>query len=91
MSQQKLGRNYELTITKVDGSQIIIKPPFTLELDITRKTLGSVNTAQFRLYNLDIYDRNSIRFNAFDGRDFNAISLKCRAMVIHSPMYSMAI
>lgn len=62
----KFGRNYELTIDANDGgTQIILRPPLTLEFDITRTTLSSTNVCQLRIYNLSKENRNRIRFNTY--------------------------
>ena len=76
----KFGRNYNLTIWPkvkyLDGTVgqvaaslpplFTIPYPFTIEFDITRKTLASCNVAQLRIYNLSLEHRNLIRFNASD-------------------------
>lgn len=72
----KLARNYELFVQTSTGDTLIITPPFTLELDITRNTLSSANICQIRLYNLSAVHRNQIYFNIFDQSDFRQIILK---------------
>lgn len=73
----KFGRNYELTIETANlGQPLHIKPPFTLEFDITRSTLSKANVAQFRIYNLSLQNRNLIRFNTYEFYRFRAITLR---------------
>lgn len=69
----KFGRNYTIIIFNEDGSQLTIEPPFTLELDLTRKTLGSCNICQLRIYNLAKATRDLIRFNAYNQTNFKQI------------------
>lgn len=69
----KLNRNYLLTITTPDGTELTIKPPFTMEMDITRNTLTSANVCQIRLYNLSKKNRDLIHFNAYNTSLFNKI------------------
>lgn len=78
----KLGRNYKLTMqtpdndTEFANTQLVVEPPFTLEMDITRHTLGSANVCQIRLYNLAEETRNLIHFNGFNLDLFNTINLE---------------
>ena len=53
-----LGRTYELIIQNPSGEQRIIKPPFTLELEITRNTLASTNETSLTITNLGSNTRN---------------------------------
>ncbi len=59
----KFGRNYKLSVGLADGGTLTIELPFTIEFDITRNTLSSANVCQLRIYNLNEYNRNQIRFN----------------------------
>lgn len=76
----KFGRNYLLTISTVDnridptGNPIIIKPPFTVEFDITRNILSSANVCSLRIYNLSQTHRNNIRFNFYNQGEYRRIS-----------------
>lgn len=72
---EKLGRNYVLIIQTVSGKVLTIKPPFTLEMDITRNTLSGANVCQVRLYNLSKKSRDLIHFNAYNQSLFNSIIL----------------
>lgn len=77
----KLQRNYSLSIElPPDGtgatSNLIIEPPFTLELDITRNDLSSTNTASLRIYNLSAQHRNQIRKDQFDGDNLRRVTLR---------------
>lgn len=73
----KFNRNYEISVQTRSGDTLSIKPPFTIEFDITRNTLTSANVCQVRLYNLSLVHRNQIRRNASDyGPPFQGIELK---------------
>lgn len=63
---QKFGRNYYLSvgINKKDPTDvIIIRPPYSLEFDITRNLLSSSNIGKLRIYNLDAAHRQQIRYD----------------------------
>jgi hypothetical protein len=66
MSQYKFGRNYILYVGLEDGTILNISPPFTIEFNIIRKNLGSLNTCQIRIYNLSPRNRNLIRYDMSD-------------------------
>lgn len=73
----KFGRNYELSVQVSEGGEIvIIKPPFTIEFDITRNTLTSSNVCQIRIFNLSRINRDKIRKNATDMTEFRAVALR---------------
>lgn len=73
----KFGRNYQLKVGIDDkGHSVTIKPPFTIEFDITRNTLTSANVAQIRIYNLSLLNRNQMRFNISDYGQFRPVELK---------------
>lgn len=72
----KFGRNYSLSVETQNGETLIILPPFTIEIDITRNTLTSANVCSIRIYNLAEKNRNQIRFNIMDTGDFRAIELR---------------
>jgi hypothetical protein len=76
-SNLKFGRSYIMLIASVDNGplDIVIKPPITLEFDITRNTLSSTNVGKFQLYNLSTTHRNQLRFNASDYSKFRKIQL----------------
>lgn len=73
--QDKFGRRYTLNVGLQDGETLIVKLPFTIEIDITRNTLTSANVCQIRIYNLSLKNRNQIRFNASDYGTFRPIEL----------------
>lgn len=56
----KLGRNYLLRISQLNGDIREIEPPFTMEFDVRRNILHSANVASFRIYNLAAAVRNEI-------------------------------
>ena len=73
----KFGLNYVLTVQEKTGESVIIKPPFTIELDITRNTLTSANVCQVKIYNLGAKTRGKIHRNKTDwGAPFQGISLE---------------
>ena len=80
---EKLSRNYYLSIGESglrgssSSNSLVVQPPFTVEFDINRHSLGSCNYAQIRIYNLspknaaliwwdwdDYYNRPTIQFQA---------------------------
>lgn len=63
MSQIKFGRNYNLVAQRNDGTFLNINLPFTIEFALTRSSLGSVNSAQIRIYNLDADEREQLRYD----------------------------
>lgn len=72
----KFLRNYSLSVETQNGETITIKPPFTIEFDITRNTLTSANVCSIRVLNLSQKNQNSIRFNIMDSGDFRSVELK---------------
>ncbi len=74
----KFGRNYELTINFISEGEpsLIVSPPFTLEFDVIRKTLGMANMCHLRIYNLSKLNRNRVRFNIFNRGIYRQVSLK---------------
>jgi hypothetical protein len=77
MALSKFGREYLLTI-QVDeaGDKIEFNYPLTLEFDIHRKLYSSLNTGNFRLYNLSALHRNQIRFSAWNVGTYRQIQLR---------------
>lgn len=82
----KLGRNYYLSIqtapehasaTRVAGdSVLVIRPPTTLEFDISRNFLGGgANNANFRIYNLSESHRNALRFDCDDFGTYQQVKM----------------
>lgn len=63
--QVKFGRNYLLSVEPniLGGSfspTVIIQPPFTMELDVSRGRQGSINNCTVRVYNLAPDTRNRL-------------------------------
>lgn len=76
MAEKKFGLNYLLNAqTQGAANTLTVRPPFTLEFDITRNVLTSANVAQFRIYNLNANNRNQIRKNVNDQADQRMIQL----------------
>lgn len=68
----KFGRNYILTIDKIitpplADKTLIVKPPFTMEFDITRRYSSSQSVGTVKVYNLSVDNRNSILKPEYDG------------------------
>ena len=76
MGIRKFGLNYELFVQAVDGTTIIIKPPFTLDFNITRKTLADANVGSFKIYNLSERVRNLLRKDQDDVGNLKQIVVK---------------
>lgn len=72
----KFGRNYILNIQTQSGSTLTIKPPFTVEFDITRNILSSANVSSIRVFNLNANNRSQIRKNVNDYGDLRLINLQ---------------
>lgn len=72
----KLKRNYILTVEDETGEKITIKPPFTVQFDITRNTLTSANVCQLRIFNLGKLSRNFVRFNTYDYRKLKIVEFR---------------
>ncbi len=58
----KLGRNYTLTFENFGVEPIVIQPPITIELDVTRDIMNSANTCTVRVYNLSLLKRDLIYY-----------------------------
>lgn len=72
----KFGRKYVLSVGTQNGGTITIKPPFTLQFDITRNVLTSANVASIRVYNLNANNRFQIRKNVNDYGSLRLIKLQ---------------
>lgn len=56
----KFQRNYEITIQNPSGDTLVIRPPFTAKIQVSRSTNSSVNQSTVTLYNLSKNTRNAI-------------------------------
>lgn len=74
-TQGRVGRNYIFRVVTPDNQFIEVKPPFTIDFDITRNTLASANTAKITIYNLSRNNRAQIFRDRFDTTQNFAISL----------------
>jgi hypothetical protein len=72
----KFGRNYLLSVETKNGVTITIRPPFTIDFDIQRDTLSSVNVANIRVYNLSEKNRNLIRKDSWNYGDIREVVLQ---------------
>lgn len=71
----KFGRNYSLSVQTVSGNTLIVELPLTVEFDIWRDTLVSLNRASIRIYNLNANNRAEIRKNVTDLNDIRRVTL----------------
>lgn len=61
---RKFGLNYELRIeSSTTGKMLVIEPPMTVEVNVARNLLASVNNCSLRIYNLSEDRRNQIQKN----------------------------
>jgi hypothetical protein len=74
----KFGRTYELTIELNEKTQdtVIIRPPISLQINVTRNTLASANTATITIYNLAENTRKRIYHDRYDTLTYRRIVLK---------------
>lgn len=72
----KYDRNYILSIQTQKGDTLTIKPPFTIEFDITRNTLTSANVCSIRVFNLSQNNRSQIRKDISNYGELRFIELK---------------
>lgn len=69
-----LGRTYTLTIqTNTAGQAVTITLPFTVSFRISRSTMGSLNSAQFEIYNLSESTRSQIFQDRFNPRVYKSV------------------
>lgn len=81
----KFGRNYSLVIQNNESTDLLtqitptnyltVQPPFTMEFDITRNSLGASNVSSIRVFNLNANSRNSILKNQFEPFNFKQVFL----------------
>lgn len=74
----KFGRNYELylELDPVTKDTVIIRPPLTLQFNIVRNTLASMNTAHFSVFNLTEQTRRKIFHDRYDTQTYRRVVLK---------------
>jgi len=73
----KFGRHYRLTIEMNDGQNaIVIEPPFTIQFNVDRSNLSSLNQASIIIYNLSEITRGRILHDRFDYTNFRTIILE---------------
>ena len=71
----KFGRIFTLKIEAMDGFNVEIATPVTLEFAVTRNNLASANTANFVVYNLNETYRNRIFKDQYDVSTYRAVQL----------------
>lgn len=73
----KFGREYRLVIDPADGGEpILITLPFTINFDVQRNTLSSLNVMSLEIYNLSAANRARIFQDRFDLSKERKISLE---------------
>lgn len=63
---RKFGRIYNLEVETNDGTSLTFSLPVTVEFDVIRNFMSSLNTCQFRLYNLSPEHRRALQKNRMD-------------------------
>lgn len=72
----KFNRNFSLEVQTQAGTTLLITPPFTLQFDITRNSLISLNESTIRIFNLSPKNRNLIRKDRTDYGDQRNLILR---------------
>lgn len=73
----KFNRKYRLTIDLNDGSgAIIVEPPFTIEFNIQRAAMASVNSMSLAIYNLSEKTRSRIFQDRYQIGSYKRITLE---------------
>lgn len=74
----KFLRNYSLRVQTNNPTRdfLTIRPPFTLEFDITRNELTSANLSKIRIYNLSQKNRNLILKDVINTDDIRLVTLQ---------------
>lgn len=70
----KFQRNYRCTIT-VNGQQVVIQPPLTIEFSVNRSAGAQLNTLDLKIYNLNPDNRNKI-FSDWYNPTYSPITLE---------------
>lgn len=73
---EKFGRIYKLTIEKDDGSAVVIEPPLTLQFNVQRNSMASINSATFQIFNLSEDVRNEIFQDRFSFLKYKKVILE---------------
>lgn len=71
----KRQRNYVLEVETIQGTTLIIRPPFSIEFDVDRNDLSSTNVGLIRIYNLSEQHRKSLAKNQYDGDALRRVKL----------------
>lgn len=73
----KFHRLYQLTVQTFDKQDnIIIEPPFTIQFNIERSAMASINSMDLRLYNLKPETRNRLQHDRFRFDVYQKIELR---------------
>lgn len=73
---QKFGRIYRLTIEKDNGDAVVIEPPLTLQFNVQRNSMASINSATFQIFNLSDDIRNEIFQDRFTFLKYKKVILE---------------
>lgn len=78
ISSAKFGRTYRLTVVydAINSLQIVIEPPFTLEIDLTRKQSSDAANCKLRVYNLAEATRVNINKNLYNKSEYRYVILE---------------
>lgn len=69
----KFGRRYKITIQTTDITALVIEPPLTVEFDIHRSVMATMNSMTLRIYNLSETKQNLIYQDRFDINKYKII------------------
>jgi len=69
----KFGRNYRLTVETNSGAPIVIEPPFTVQFNVKRNTMSSLNSMQIAIFNLSKTARDQIFQDRFNPKEYKRI------------------
>lgn len=72
----KFGRQYRLTVEMETGDAIVIEPPFTLNFNVQRSSMASLNSCQLQIYNLKPETRQKIFQDRLDFRRYRKVILQ---------------
>jgi len=69
----KFGRHYRITIQNTDGTAIVVQDKLTIQFNIHRSVMASLNGMTLQIYNLSATHRNLIFQDRFDTRRYKII------------------
>jgi hypothetical protein len=72
----KWRRNYELSIRLPDGTNVVVKPPFSIRFSVKRDMTVNPNNARIEIYNLGVANRNKLHKDSFNTSEYWQVLLK---------------